>query len=73
MAKETTLNDGEEIQVKYSPNASYKDYSFRLVCCDCDLTHRVSLVPTSDGIKIIFWRDNRSTEARRKKRIKHNE
>ena len=69
MSKAKTLNDGEEIQVEYSPNGSYKNYSFRIICCDCELTHRVSLVPTKNGVKLRFWRDNRLTKARRKKRI----
>ena len=47
-----------------------------LVCCDCDLTHRVRITKRrgkKHGYRITVWRLDRSTGQRRRHRKKGNE
>lgn len=41
---------------------------FKHQCCDCGLVHRVDFKVTKLGIKVRFFRDNRSTSQVRRHR-----
>jgi len=42
-----------------------KEY-FKLICCDCNLTHDVRVVTDGKNIRLRFWRNNRSTGQHRR-------
>ena len=44
------------------PNKS----TFKLICCDCGLTHDVRLLTDGRNIRLRFWRNNRSTGQHRR-------
>jgi hypothetical protein len=56
------LEDGEGVELRSGER-------FRLVCCDCGLTHNVVIVARGRAIGIARERNQRATAARRRKKL----
>jgi len=55
------LKDGDSILF------SKDDYGF-LGCCDCELTHKIDVKMTKNGVRLFFHRDERRTAQRRRRK-----
>ena len=68
MSKFTNINDGEPITLKYRQAQGLKGANMNFACCDCSLVHNVVIMPLKTRVKLYFWRDNRRTVNRRRRK-----
>ncbi len=68
MAKFKDIKDGEPVVLKYMQAQKQKGAVMNFACCDCGLVHNIVYMPLKTRIRIYFWRDNRRTANRRRKK-----
>ncbi len=60
--------EGEPITLEYAQALKTKGANMNLACCDCGLVHNIVFIPLKTRMKIYFWRDNRRTANRRRRK-----
>lgn len=70
MAKFEDIENGVPITLKYVQAMKVKGTKMNFACCDCGLVHNIVLMPLKTRIKVYFWRDNRRTANRRRRKDK---
>lgn len=68
MSKFEDIKDGEAITLYYWQVLKKKGANMNFCCCDCGLVHNIVFVPLRTRIKLYFWRDNRRTANRRRRK-----
>ena len=68
MAKFRKIEDGEPVILKYVQAMKVKGATMNFACCDCGLVHRIVYIPLKTRLKVYFWRDNRRTANRRRRK-----
>ena len=64
--------DGEPVTLHYSQALKIKGANMNFCCCDCGLVHNIVFVPLKTRLKCYFWRDNRRTANRRRRKAIRN-
>ncbi len=68
MSKFKDIKDGEAVTLHYWQALKTKGTKMNFCCCDCGLVHNVVFVPLKTRLKVYFWRDNRRTANRRRRK-----
>ncbi len=68
MSKFEDIKDGEPVTINYRQAFKQKGATMNFACCDCGLVHNIVYMPLKTRIKIYFWRDNRRTANRRRRK-----
>ena len=68
MNKFQDIKDGEPVTLLYRQAQNCKGANMNFACCDCGLVHNIVFMPLKTRLKIYFWRDNRRTANRRRKK-----
>ena len=70
MSRIHTLDDGEPVVLKAreDSNSVLQIYDYRVICCDCGLSHDVvyEARPKRKTLIVTVWQNNRSTAAVRR-------
>ncbi len=69
MSKFKDIKNGEPVVLEYMQAQNQKGATMNFCCCDCGLVHNVVYMPLKTRIKIYFWRDNRRTANRRRRKV----
>lgn len=70
MSKFKDIEDGEPIVLHYRQACNTKGTNMNFACCDCGLVHNIVFIPLKTRLKLYFWRDNRRTANRRRRKVK---
>lgn len=68
MSKFIDIKDGKPVILEYVQALKIKGATMNFACCDCGLVHNIVYIPLKTRIKIYFWRDNRRTANRRRRK-----
>ncbi len=68
MAKFRDIKDGEPVILKYMQAQKMKGVVMNFACCECSLVHNIGIMPLKTRVKFYFWRDNRRTANRRRRK-----
>ena len=72
MARFIDIKDGRPVVLEYVQALKVKGANMNFACCDCGLVHNIVYIPLKTRIKIYFWRDNRRTANRRRRKRGHS-
>lgn len=68
MSKFQNIQDGQTITLEYVQALKTKGATMNFACCDCGLVHTIVFIPLKTRLKLYFWRDNRRTANRRRRK-----
>lgn len=68
MSKFEDIKDGEPVTIKYRQAFKQKGANMNFACCDCGLVHNIVIMPLKTRVRLYFWRDNRRTANRRRRK-----
>lgn len=62
------IKDGEPVTLLYRQALNTKGAYMNFCCCDCGLVHNIVFIPLKTRMKLYFWRDNRRSANRRRRK-----